>query len=106
MEHRVETVGHDVGERRQLEHIDDLELRALRHRPTVPLGQVVGHRHLVAGVDEVPGDDAADVAGASDDESLQRDLPATNGRAVIVLQGSAGRGTVILPVAMRRAVAR
>jgi hypothetical protein len=48
----------------------------------------------VAGVDEVLGDDAADVAGASDDEGFQRDLPlrtaspissrvATNGRAII-----------------------
>jgi hypothetical protein len=41
----------------------------------VALGQVVGDGDRVAGVEEVPGDDAADVAGAADDERPQDAFP-------------------------------
>ena len=41
---------------------------AVRHRVRVPGGQVVEHGHLVPGTQQVQGDDAADVAGATGDE--------------------------------------
>ncbi len=70
MQHGVEALGHHVGECRQVKHVNDAELGAGGHRPAVARGQVVGHGDSVAGVEEVAGDDAADVAGAADDERL------------------------------------
>jgi hypothetical protein len=43
-------------------------LRRYRHR--VARAQVVEHDHFVAGVEEHPADDAADVSGAAGDEQF------------------------------------
>src|SRR5438445_12757526 len=68
MQHPVEASGHDLGQMGAVEQVDFDEGGPGRHGPVVALGEVVGHGHLVPGVEELGGYDAADVAGPTGDE--------------------------------------
>ena len=59
--------------------------------PRLKMRQVVGHGDLVAAVDQVPGDDASDVAGASDDECSQEDFPVRSASPTVALLGRVGK---------------
>ena len=53
-----------------VEQVDPLQAGALGHRRRVAALEVVEHRHVVAGVEQLGGHDRADIAGAAGHEEL------------------------------------
>jgi len=75
MEHGVEALGYHRRHLPLVPHVAGPQLGARRDGPPMPLRHAVGHRHRVAGVEEVPGHHAPDVAGAADQQRPLHAMP-------------------------------